>query len=100
MGTQVNPAALMRAAGVTDRFVDAVRRESADIEMDTASGVIALAGFRTREALERLQYGWTDALSRHREYLDQLGNALTTTARGYRQSDATTASYFSELNRF
>jgi uncharacterized protein YukE len=100
MGTRVDPAALLRAAGAADRLAGGVRRESADVETDTASGTRALSGFRTREALERLQYGWSDALQRHHDYLDQLGNSLSTAARGYRQSDATVAAYFAGLNRF
>lgn len=100
MATEVNPAALLRASTAADGLADDVRRESADIEADTASGVTAIPGFRTREALERLQYGWTDALARHRQYLSYMGDALVSAAHGYRRSDAETAASFAELDRF
>jgi len=100
MTTRVDPAALLRASGVADRFSEVVRLEASHLESDTDAAVRALPGFRTREVLDRMRFGWTDALGRHRRYLDSLGGALAGAARGYRQSDEETAASFNELNRF
>jgi uncharacterized protein YukE len=62
--------------------------------------VSALPGFRTRQTVERLAFGWSDALSRHRQYLDGLGDALADAATGYRQSDDEAAASFLALDRF
>ncbi|GAA3384683.1 WXG100 family type VII secretion target [Cryptosporangium minutisporangium] len=100
MGTRVNPVALLTAAGVAGRFADVVRQEATSLETDTDAAVRALPGFRTREVLDRLQFGWVDALGRHRDYLDRLGDALSGAAQGYLQSDAETAASFTALDRF
>ena len=100
MATRVDPASLLRASGAADRLAGAVRQGASAIEADTDVAVRALPGFRTRDVLDRLRFGWTDALDRHRDYLDRLGGALTGAAQGYRQSDAETAASFAELDRF
>ncbi|TQS43606.1 hypothetical protein [Cryptosporangium phraense] len=97
MAIRVDPAALLRASGAADRLADGVRKDASDIEAETDVAVRALSGFRTGDVLDRLRSGWTDALGRHRDYLDRLSGALADAARGYRRSDAETAA---ELDRF
>jgi hypothetical protein len=98
--TQVHPAALMRASMVADELAEGLRRRAANVEASTEVGAQALPGFRLSRVLEALHAGWSDAMGRHRQYLDLLGNALVTTAQDYRQTDADVAAPFVALNRF
>lgn len=100
MGTEVDPAALLRAAGVADRLADVVEKQVVTLEADTEDAARALAGFRTGQVLTALRAGWVDGLGRHRDYLHRLGDALADTAAGYRHADAESAARFRELDRY
>ncbi|EXG82005.1 WXG100 family type VII secretion target [Cryptosporangium arvum] len=100
MSTRVDPAALLTASGAVDELGGTVRTHQTALESDTLGTGGAVPGFRTRHVLERLAYGWSDALNRHRDYLDELGTALADAATGYRRSDDDTAAEFRALDRY
>lgn len=98
MSTQVDPAVLRRSATAGDDLATDLTRKAEAVDAETGPAVRALPGFRLRGALERLQWGWRDALTRHESYLQRVGDALLLSAAGYREADAESARSFRALD--
>ncbi|MET8151815.1 hypothetical protein ACIBSW_16795 [Actinoplanes sp. NPDC049668] len=98
METQVDPAILDNAASQCAGLARRLHQAVAEVEPESRTAIGGLpGGFRLRSALDKVLASRLDEFGKFERYLDQVGEALSATAKDYRRSDAVSADRFAFL---